>query len=121
VEFSPGGCDDGFGVVILLELFSNLVNDLTVTFSDVYLIVLFTDAEESGLVGAGAFITNHKWRFNIRRFINVDSLSCSEVASLTQTTQSQVFFTLKNDLIIVVCFFCSLSLIIVECQDHVLM
>ncbi len=94
MEFSPGGCDDGSGVVILLELFSNLVNDLTVTFSDVDLIILFTNGEESGLEGAKAFITNHTWRFNIHRFINVDSASCNEVASLLQLKPSQVFFSL---------------------------
>ncbi|CAF5093319.1 unnamed protein product, partial [Rotaria sp. Silwood1] len=33
VEFSPGGSDDGSGVVILLELLSNLVNDPTITFT----------------------------------------------------------------------------------------
>ena len=79
MEFSSGGSDDGSGVVILLELFSNLVNDLTITFSDVHLIVLFTNAEESGLEGAKAFITNHIWRFNIHRFINIDSASCNEI------------------------------------------
>jgi Zn-dependent M28 family amino/carboxypeptidase len=95
VEFSPGGCDDGSGVVILLELFSNLVNDLTLTFSDVHLIVLFTNSEEKGLQGATAFITNHKWRHTIHRFINVDSASCNEVGSLVEIKPSQVFFFLN--------------------------
>ncbi len=94
MEFSPGGSDDGSGVVILLELLSNLVNDLTVTFADVHLLVLFTNAEEPGSEGATAFITNHKWSSNIHRFINIDSSSCSEVGSLIQLKPSQVFFTL---------------------------
>src|SRR5579862_2031926 len=92
VEFSPGSCDDGSGVVILLELFSNLIHDLTLTFSHINLILLLTNAEESGLEGAKAFISNHRWRSDIRYFINVDSASCNEMASLTQTTRSQVFF-----------------------------
>ena len=46
VEFSPGASDDGSGVVILLELLSNLVDDLTVSFSNVHLVVLFTNAEK---------------------------------------------------------------------------
>jgi Zn-dependent M28 family amino/carboxypeptidase len=105
VEFSSGGSDDGSGVVILLELFSNLVNDLTITFSDIHLIVLFTNAEESGLEGAKAFITNHTWRFNIHRFLSVDSVSCNEIGSLFQTTSSQVFFSRWNYLITFVSLF----------------
>ncbi len=103
VEFSSGGSDDGSGVVILLELFSNLVNDLTINFSDIHLIVLFTNAEESGLEGAKAFITNHTWRFNIHRFISVDAIGCNEVASLIQATTSQVYhrsLALSNNLCI---------------------
>ena len=99
VEFSPGGCDDGSGVVILLELFFNLINDLTVTFSDVDLIILFTNGEESGLEGAKAFITNHTWRFNIHRFINVDSASCNKIATLIQLKPSHVCFSLYTYLI----------------------
>ncbi|CAF4233278.1 unnamed protein product, partial [Adineta steineri] len=90
VEFSPGAGDDGSGVVIILELLSNLINDLTINFSNVHLIILFTNAEESGLQGALAFITRHNWRFNIRHFFSVDSISCNEVADLLQTTSSQL-------------------------------
>ena len=94
VEFSPGGSDDGSGVVILLELLSNVINDLTITLSDVHLIVLLTDGEEMDLRGSKAFTTKHMWRHHIHRFINVDSVSCHQVASLIQITSSQVLFTL---------------------------
>ncbi len=100
MEFSPGVSDDGSGVVILLELFSNLINDLTITFADAQLIVLFTDGEEMGLEGARAFITDHIWHYNIRRFINVDSASCNQVASLIQLESSQVLFNVSNYLLI---------------------
>ncbi|CAF0820721.1 unnamed protein product [Adineta steineri] len=90
VEFSPGAGDDGSGVVIILELFSNLINDLTINFSDVPLIILFTNAEEGGLQGATAFITDHRWRFNIRHFLSIDSTSCNEVANLLRTTSPQL-------------------------------
>jgi Zn-dependent M28 family amino/carboxypeptidase len=92
VEFSPGGCDDGSGVVILLELLSNLINDLTITFTNVHLIVLLTNGEETDLLGARAFITNHPWRFHVHRFINVDSISCKEMAELTRIGSSEVAF-----------------------------
>ena len=94
VEFSPGGSDDGSGVVILLELLSNLVNDPTVTFSQVHLIVLFTSAEEMGLNGAEAFVANHQWSKDIRRFINLDSTGGNEKAILFRVKPSQVFFIL---------------------------
>ncbi|CAF3316918.1 unnamed protein product [Rotaria socialis] len=90
VEFSPGGSDDGSGVVILLELLSNLVNDPTVTFTDVHLIVLFTSAEEIYLFGAEKFVTNHPWKDNVRRFINIDSTGGNEKAILFRAIPSQL-------------------------------
>ncbi len=94
VEFSPGGSDDGSGVVILLELLSNLVNDPTITFSQVHLIVLFTSAEEMDLSGAKAFVLNHPWSKDIRRFINLDSTGGNEKAILFRVKPSQVYFHL---------------------------
>jgi hypothetical protein len=94
VEFSIGASDDGSGIVILLELLTNLVNDVTLTFSDVHLIVLFTGAEEINSQGAEAFLTNHTWSSNIRYLINVDASICHEKASLNRIIPSQVFFTL---------------------------
>jgi Zn-dependent M28 family amino/carboxypeptidase len=90
VEFSPGGGDDGSGVVTLLELLSNLVMDPEITFSHVHLIVLFTSGEELGQRGAQAFVTNHPWNNNIRRFINIDSYSGQEKAILFRVKPSQV-------------------------------
>lgn len=92
VEFSPGGSDDGSGLVVLLELLFNLVNDPKITFSSVQLIVLFTSAEELRLVGSAAFIGNHPWKTNIRRFINIDSLGGNEKAILFRVKPSQVRF-----------------------------
>ncbi|CAF3833153.1 unnamed protein product [Adineta steineri] len=90
VEFSPGAADDGSGVVIILELFSNLINDLTIDFSNVHLIILFTNAEESGLQGALEFITDRRWHTNVRHFLNIDSVRCTEPANLMRTTSSQL-------------------------------
>ncbi|CAF0738733.1 unnamed protein product [Rotaria sp. Silwood1] len=90
VEFSPGGSDDGSGVVILLELLSNLVNDPTITFTQVHLIVLFTTAEEMSFAGAEAFIANHEWKNDIRRFINIDSTGGNEKAILFRVKPSQL-------------------------------
>ncbi|CAF1151056.1 unnamed protein product [Rotaria sordida] len=90
VEFSSGGSDDGSGVVTLLEVFSNLVNDPIITFDQVHLIVLFTSAEELGLRGAAAFISNHTWKTSVRRFINIDSTGGNGKAILFRVKPSQI-------------------------------
>ena len=90
MEFSPGGSDDGSGVVILLELLTNLVMDPSITFSQVHLIVLFTTAEEMTQNGAQAFIDSHPWKSNVRRFINLDSTGGHEKAILFRVKPSQV-------------------------------
>lgn len=89
-EFSPGASDDGSGVVTLLEILFNLVNDRTMTFTHSNLIVLFTNAEEIGLDGALSFVKHHPWRDNIRRFINIDSMGSHQKAILSRVKPSQV-------------------------------
>ncbi|CAF1101410.1 unnamed protein product [Rotaria magnacalcarata] len=90
VEFSPGGSDDGSGVVTLLEVLLNLINDPSIIFDQVHLIVLFTSAEELSLGGAEAFISNHTWKASVRRFINIDSTGSSGKAILFRVKPSQV-------------------------------
>jgi Zn-dependent M28 family amino/carboxypeptidase len=92
VEFSPGGTDDGSGIVILLELLTNLVNDPTLTYSQVQLIVFFTSAEEMNRNGADAFVQHHKWATNVRRFINIDSSGSKDRALLFRVRPSQVCY-----------------------------
>lgn len=94
MEFSSGSSDDGSGVVIVLELFSNVINDLSVSFSKINLIILFTNGEEMGPEGVLAFINQHSWRFNIHRFIYIDAITCNEKASLIQIESSQVLIYL---------------------------
>ena len=96
VEYSPGGSDDGSGVVTLLELLSNLINDPVITFNQVHLIVLFTTAEEIYLAGAEAFVRKHEWTSNVRRFINIDSIGGNEKAILFRAKPSQVCFNLSR-------------------------
>lgn len=90
VELSPGASDDGSGVVVLLELLSNLVNDPSITFTDVNLIVLFTSGEELYLLGADEFVRRHPWKDHVRRFINLDSIGGNEKAILFRAKPSQV-------------------------------
>ena len=62
-EIAQGAGDDGSGVVAILEALrasqerGPLKNDL---------IVLFTDSEELGLLGARAFVDEHRWMVDVR-------------------------------------------------------
>jgi hypothetical protein len=57
-ELAPGAADDGSGVVTILEALRALRSGPPLR-NDV--IVLFTDAEEVGLLGAQAFVDRHPW------------------------------------------------------------
>ena len=68
-EISPGAADDGSGVVTILESLRALGagpplrNDL---------IVLITDAEELGLLGAKAFVREHPWMDDVALVISIE-------------------------------------------------
>lgn len=72
VVTSPGGADDGAGFVVGMELLRNALNSK----KDIKypIIFLFTDMEESGLLGARWFVQEpHKWAKSVKRFLNVDA------------------------------------------------
>lgn len=98
VEFSCGSSDDGCGIVILLEILSNLVNDLRVKYLKNDLIILFTNGEEIGAEGAQAFI-QHQWFTNIIYFLSIDASICHQKAQLVRMKPSKVcfFFCLFKD------------------------
>ena len=66
---SPGAADDGSGVVTILESLRalgagpGLRNDL---------IVLITDAEEVGLLGARAFVNEHPWMDDVTLVVSIE-------------------------------------------------
>ena len=66
---SPGAADDGIGVAAILESLRalatgpRLANDL---------IVLVTDAEELGLLGARAFVDEHPWMEDVALVISIE-------------------------------------------------
>lgn len=70
VPTSPGASDDGAGVVTLLETARGLKNGAPLK-NDV--ILLFTDAEELGLLGAQAFISEHPWAKDVGLFLNFEA------------------------------------------------
>lgn len=67
---SPGASDDGFGVAILLEAAAALGSG---PWPGRDIILLFSDAEESGLLGARQFVSNHPWHSKVGPVINVDN------------------------------------------------
>lgn len=70
VAESPGATDDGSGVAVLLETARTLM--LEAPFRNTVMF-LFTDDEESGLVGAEAFIAHHPSAKDIRVVIGFDA------------------------------------------------
>ena len=66
---SMGAGDDGTGVVTLLETVRALTSSGPLR-NDV--IVLFTDAEELGLMGAHAFVDEHPWMADVALVLNVE-------------------------------------------------
>ena len=67
---SPGAGDDGFGVGVLLEMAAALGSG---PWPGRDIILLFTDGEESGLLGARHFVNNHPWHAKVGAVINVDN------------------------------------------------
>lgn len=89
VEFSSGSSDDGCGIVVLMEILSNLVNDLRVNLRENDLIILLTNGEEIGAEGAQAFLQHH-WAENIRYFVSIDAAICHQKAQLVRMKPSKV-------------------------------
>jgi Peptidase family M28 len=82
VPGGPGAGDDAAGVAAVLETLravraaSRLRNDL---------IVLITDAEEGGLLGAQAFVAGHPWRDDVQFVMNFEARGYGGPVLLMQT------------------------------------
>ncbi|CAF3911623.1 unnamed protein product [Adineta steineri] len=88
-NFTTKNIEELQNIAFYLNFFQKLVNDPSITFFQVNLIALFTSAEEMGLNGAEAFIINHPWKNDIRRFINIDSGGGNEKAILYRVKPPQ--------------------------------
>ncbi|WML30317.1 M28 family peptidase [Neobacillus sp. OS1-32] len=84
VENSPGASDAGSGVSAILETvrvitqFSPLKNDL---------IILITDGEEDGLLGARAFVELHPWAKEVGLVFNFDARGNTGPSILFETNE----------------------------------
>jgi hypothetical protein len=71
VPSSFGASDDGAGVAAMLETLRALTATVTPRRSDV--IFLFTDGEENGLLGAQAFVNEHRWAKDVGLVLNFEA------------------------------------------------
>jgi hypothetical protein len=83
VEAGPAAADDGAGVGALLETLRALRARQTPPRSDV--IALFTDGEESGLLGAAAFVREHPRAKDVAIALNFEARGTSGRSTMFET------------------------------------
>jgi len=83
VPAGPGAGDDGAGVAAVLELARALSLGPAPRNPVVFLLV---DGEESGLLGAQAFVDEHPWAQDIGVAVNLDAGGTRGVTSITRTS-----------------------------------
>jgi MFS family permease len=71
VEAGPAAADNGAGSAALLEVVRALRARKTPLAHDI--IVLFTDGEEAGLLGAAAFVREHVWAKDVAVVVNLEA------------------------------------------------
>ena len=82
VPAGPGAADDASGVAALLEA-SRALTASPALRNDI--IVLFTDAEELGLLGAEAFVGEHPWAKDVRVAVNLEARGTSGPSMMFET------------------------------------
>ena len=82
VPAGPGAADDGAGVAALLETARALKAGPALR-NDV--IVLLTDAEEFGMLGAQAFVDEHPWAKDVRVAVNFEARGSSGPSQMFET------------------------------------
>ncbi|KAK4883837.1 hypothetical protein RN001_000108 [Aquatica leii] len=87
VPTSPGGSDNGINCVVALEVLRKTTQSPDAAIHNV--IYVFNGAEEIGLVGGHAFVTQHRWARAITAFINLDANGSGGKLMLFQTGPKQ--------------------------------
>lgn len=83
VPTSPGVSDNGLNCAIMLEIMDILIKSPETVRKNI--IFLYNGAEEVGLLGSHAFITQHKWAASILCFVNLDACGAGGRPILFQT------------------------------------
>ena len=84
VPTSPGAADDGAGVAAILETARILLRQPP---GRNRVLLVFTDAEEAGLLGAEAFFAEHPSAAKVRAVVNLEGSGSSGPSLLLRTTQ----------------------------------
>lgn len=79
---SPGGGDDGFGVAVSLEAARVLASQADRQWTT---LILITDAEEEGLMGAAALMTDPQVRDDLAAYVNIESIGAAAPSVLFET------------------------------------
>lgn len=79
---SPGASDDGYGVAALLET-ARILKDMPLK-NDV--IILITDGEELGLLGAHAFVNEHPWAKDVDVVLNFEARGIKGATFMFETS-----------------------------------
>ena len=82
VSASPGGGDDGFGVAVSLEAARVLASRTQPRHA---LMVLVTDGEEQGLMGAAGLVADREVMSRVQAYVNVEATGSSGTAVLFET------------------------------------
>ncbi len=83
VPAGPGAADDGAGVAVSLEIASLLKNRLR----DRALLVLITDGEEAGLLGAASFVERDPLARQVTAVVNMEARGTTGAVTLFQTSR----------------------------------
>src|SRR5215213_2939457 len=89
VPSSFGASDDGAGVAAMLETLRALTATVTPRRNDV--IFLFTDGEENGLLGAQAFVNEHRWAKEIGLVLNFEARGNSGPSIMFETSDENAW------------------------------
>ncbi len=74
-SFSPGASDNAVGVATIIESVRAFLHTKTAHKNDI--IILFSDAEEIGLMGASFFVTQHLWAKEVGLVLNFEARGSS--------------------------------------------
>ncbi len=83
VPAGPGASDDGSGVAIILEL-ARLFHDGSPPLNDI--VFLIDDGEEAGLLGAQAFVDQHRWASDVGAVVNLEARGTSGLSYMFETS-----------------------------------
>jgi hypothetical protein len=78
---SPGASDDGAGVASVLAV-ARALRDRPAAHD---VVLLITDGEERGLLGAQAFMAQHPWAGDLRAVVNLDARGAAGSATIFET------------------------------------